>query len=158
MLDKCQGAQQRWGGVSEIIDVWLASRQKLISHFVALPNKSVAQELDQSLNTFCDLMMDYLSSGHFEVYEQLLREGDEFNDGSVAKAQSLFPMIQSTTEFALDFNDKFSAMTEPSVQQVFDFAKQLSELGQTLESRFSLEDEMIELLHLAHKDSVPASL
>ncbi|MEM5528201.1 sigma D regulator [Gammaproteobacteria bacterium AS21] len=150
MLEKCQNAQERWGGVSDIIDTLLASRQSLISLFVALPSQSITHGLNEKLSKFCVLLMDYLSSGHFEVYEQLLREGSEFNDGSVEAAQQLFPLIQPTTDQALDFNDKYSSMADPSVQQIREFAEQLSLLGEALESRFMLEDKLIETLHLAH--------
>ncbi len=153
MLDKCQGSQERWGGVSDIIDAWLEGRQVLISHFVALPSQSISHGLNERLSMFCDLLMDYLSSGHFEIYEQLLREGSEFDDGSLEKAQQLFPLIQPTTDQALDFNDKYSSMKDPTVQQIREFAEQLSILGESLESRFSLEDTMIELLHLTHSEN-----
>jgi regulator of sigma D len=150
MLEKCQNAQERWGGVSEIIDTLLDSRQSLISLFVALPSQSITHGLNEKLSKFCVLLMDYLSSGHFGVYEQLLREGSEFNDGSVEAAQQLFPLIQPTTDQSLDFNDKYSSMPDPSVQQIREFAEQLSLLGEALESRFLLEDKLIETLHLAH--------
>ena len=156
MLDQCQGAKQKWGGVNDVIDAWLEGRQVLISHFVALPSQSIANGLNERLSLFCDLLMDYLSSGHFEVYEQLLREGDEFADGSVEAAQQLFPLIQPTTDQALDFNESFSSMQDPTVQQIREFAEQLSLLGEALENRFALEDKMIALLHLTHSYAVLA--
>jgi regulator of sigma D len=152
MLEKCKGAQDRWGGVSDIIDGLLGSRQVLISHFVALPSQNIANELSSKLSIFCGLLMDYISSGHFEVYEQLLREGGQLDDGSLEKAQQLFPLIQPTTDQALDFNDKYLSMASPTVQEIREFADQLSLLGETLEIRFSLEDKMIELLHLTHSE------
>jgi len=30
MLENCQSAKERWGGVSEIIDRWLQERQELL--------------------------------------------------------------------------------------------------------------------------------
>ena len=30
MLEKCKDAQERWGGVHQLIDKWLSDRQKLI--------------------------------------------------------------------------------------------------------------------------------
>lgn len=154
MLEKCKDARERWGGVSEIIDGWLEERQKLISNFVALPSQSVSFGFSEQVTSFCDLMMDYLSSGHFEVYEQLLREGSEFNDGSLEEGQKLFPLIQPTTDAALDFNDDYANFTDPSVQDIRTFAERLSRLGETLEERFMLEDKMIEVLHHAHRDEV----
>ena len=74
MLEKCRTAQERWGGVSEIIDHWLEERQQLISKFVALPQTNVADDLVNHIKEFSQVLMDYISSGHFEVYEQLLKE------------------------------------------------------------------------------------
>ena len=99
---------------------------------------------------FCDLLMDYLSSGHFEVYEQLLREGSDFADGSVEKAQALFPLIQASTDSALDFNDHYGAFDKPTLREIRDFATDLSHLGETMEERFELEDRMIATLHDVH--------
>ncbi|QEQ98135.1 sigma D regulator [Neptunomonas concharum] len=153
MLEKCQTSLERWGGVNEIIDNWLEHRRTLISQFVALPGVNV-NTLDDHLSTFCTTMMDYLSSGHFEVYEQLLREGSEFNDGSLEKAQQIFPKIQPTTDAALDFNDDYATFASPTVQQIREFSFQLSKLGEVLEERFALEDQLIEILHTAHKDMI----
>ncbi|MGB0466976.1 MAG: sigma D regulator [Pontibacterium sp.] len=155
MLEKCQDAKERWGGVSDIIDHWLEERQGLISAFVHLPQHPVDNELAQQVELFCELLMDYLSSGHFEVYEQLLREGSEFNDGSVEEAQKLFPEIQHSTNLALDFNDQYASTAIFSVQIVRELANDLSGLGEKLEERFELEDRMIEVLHTSHSNLTP---
>lgn len=154
MLEKCRNAQERWGGVSEIIDHWLEERQELISTFVHLPEQSVEEGLSKQVERFCELLMDYLSSGHFEVYEQLLREGSEFDDGSVEAAQTLFPKIQISTDAALDFNDKYAASGTLTVRLVKEMANDLSVLGERLEERFELEDQMISVLHTSHRSLV----
>ena len=153
MLEKCQSAHERWGGVSEVIDNWLEHRQTLISKFVALPNVEV-RDIEGNVQSFCTLMMDYLSSGHFEVYEKLLHEGSEFDDGGLEAAQKIFPRIQPTTDMALDFNDGYASLKSPTVQQIREFSFQLSKLGENLEERFSLEDQLIEILHTSHRDTV----
>lgn len=157
MLERCRNAKERWGGVSEIIDTWLAERQVLISRFINLPGQDVTDGLDSAIERFCQLLVDYLSSGHFEVYEQLLREGSQFDDGSVERAQALFPQIQDSTDIALDFNDRYSKLTHPTVQDVREFSNSLSDLGVALEERFALEDQLIEVLHTAHRDQALAS-
>lgn len=157
MLERCRNAKERWGGVSEIIDTWLSERQVLISRFVSLPGQDVTEGLDSAIERFCQLLVDYLSSGHFEVYEQLLREGGQFDDGSVERAQALFPRIQDSTDIALDFNDRYSRLSSPTVQDVREFSNSLSELGVALEERFALEDQLIEVLHTAHRDQALAS-
>ncbi|MBU2967111.1 sigma D regulator [Amphritea sp. 2_MG-2023] len=154
MLEKCRNAQERWGGVSDIIDNWLDGRQKLISFFVSLPQQNVQETLNDKIQEFCQLMMDYISSGHFEVYEQLLKQGSEFNDGSLEKAQALFPNIQNSTDAALDFNDIYSSFEGITLQEMYELTCQLSSLGETLEERFALEDKMIEILHIAHRERV----
>ncbi len=154
MLEKCRNAQERWGGVSDIIDNWLEGRRKLISFFVSLPQQNVQETLNDKIQEFCQLMMDYISSGHFEVYEQLLKQGSEFNDGSLEKAQELFPQIQQSTDTALDFNDIYSDFEGVTLQEMYELTCQLSSLGESLEERFALEDSMIEILHTAHRERV----
>ncbi|WP_417227081.1 sigma D regulator [Amphritea sp.] len=154
MLEKCRNAQERWGGVSDIIDNWLDGRQKLISFFVSLPQQNVQETLNDKIQEFCQLMMDYISSGHFEVYEQLLKQGSEFNDGSLEKAQALFPKIQDSTDASLDFNDIYSNFEGQTLQEMYELMCQLSSLGEALEERFALEDRMIEILHIAHRERV----
>lgn len=156
MLENCQTAQERWGGVSEIIDAWLSGRQALISAFVALPSATINEDLNSRLGTFCDLLMDYLSSGHFEVYEQLLLEGKAFADGSVEAGEKILPQIQPSTDVALDFNDDFQGFENPTVGDIRDFSTRLSKLGEALEERFDLEDKMIAVLHESHREQVPA--
>ncbi|PIE20576.1 MAG: sigma D regulator [Neptuniibacter caesariensis] len=151
MLEKCKNAKERWGGVSEIIDSWLEGRQALISQFVHLPAHHINDELNEKVQSFCQVLVDYLSSGHFEVYEQLLLEGGDFNDGSLEEGQSLLPKIQASTDIALDFNDDFSSLLDPTVQQIREFSERLSQLGEALEERFALEDQMIAVLHTSHK-------
>ncbi|MAY42006.1 MULTISPECIES: sigma D regulator [unclassified Neptuniibacter] len=154
MLEKCKSAKERWGGVSGIIDGWLEERQMLISLFVHLPEHHINEELNSKIQGFCEVLMDYLSSGHFEVYEQLLREGSDFADGSLEEGQELLPKIQVSTDIALDFNDDFSNLLDPTVQQIREFSEHLSKLGEALEERFKLEDQMIAVLHTSHREVV----
>lgn len=156
MLEKCRNARERWGGVSQIIDHWLEQRQQLISSFINLPDAEVGESLNAKLDNFCSVLIDYISSGHFEVYEQLLNEGREFKDGSVEQAQNLMPLIQPTTDIALDFNDACQGFNHPTLRELRDFSNQLSTLGETLEERFSIEDQLIEILHTAHSKQANA--
>ncbi|KGK41016.1 transcriptional regulator [Nitrincola sp. A-D6] len=154
MLEKCRNARERWGGVSQIIDHWLEQRQRVISGFINLPDAEVGEPLNARLDEFCSNLIDYISSGHFEVYEQLLNEGKDFQDGSVNKAQRLLPLIQTSTDFALDFNDDTHGFTSPTLRELRDFSTRVSLLGEKLEERFELEDQLIEILHNAHSEQV----
>ena len=72
------------------------------------------------------------------------------NDGSVEEAQKLFPRIQLSTDAALDFNDTYASTELFNVRVVKEMANDLSSLGEQLEERFELEDQMIEVLHTSH--------
>jgi regulator of sigma D len=97
----------------------------------------------------CEVLVDYVSAGHFEVYEQLIQEAREFNDGGLELAAKVYPRIEQTTGVALNFNDRVDGrlLTEDDVRELF---TELSKLGEVLESRFEMEDFLIEHLHNAH--------
>lgn len=154
MLENCKSARERWGGVSDIIDRWLHSRQSLLVRFCSLSEKKEFAEGDseteENVRQLCQLLVDYVSAGHFEVYEQLIREGQEFDDKKgLEQARELYQHIDTTTDIAVDFNDKYQETDDLS-----SLVQDLSQLGEALESRFSSEDQMIALLHTAHKNQL----
>ncbi len=154
MLENCESAKERWGGVSEIIDRWLQERQDLLVQYCTLSENKSFDEKDQNqtdlVRRMCQIMMDYLSAGHFEVYEQLAREGKEFYDTeALEEAKTLYQQAEGTTDPLLDFNDKYQETDDLSTLQ-----KDLSHVGELLANRFEAEDKMIAVLHMAHKDLV----
>lgn len=156
MLENCKTAHERWGGVSDIIDRWLHSRQSLLVRFCALSEKKEFTEgdagVDENLRQLCQYLMDYISAGHFEVYEQLIREGQDFGDKpALDRARALYREIDSTTDVAVDFNDKYLETDDLS-----SLPGDLSQLGEALETRFESEDQMIAVLHTAHKNQLPS--
>ena len=87
MLENCKSAKERWGGVSEIIDRWLQERQELIVRYYDLVSVDSFPDVEaavQHLRTFCQLLVDYASAGHFEVFDQLIAE---------ARAAGLRPIL-----------------------------------------------------------------
>lgn len=151
MLEGCKTARERWGGVSEIIDRWLNERQELIVLYCSINGMDQFNDdkrpVAEKLKELCQLLVDYVSAGHFEVYEQLFQEALEFNDGSIEVARSLLPLIEKNTERCLHFNDH-----SEGISNIKELHKILSELGETLEERFNLEDQMIEHVHEANRE------
>ena len=144
MLEKCRSARERWGGVNEIIDRWLKARQDLL--VLLLESGDESDSRAQTLESFCQVLVDYTSAGYFEVYDQLIKEGHAFRDeAGLDTAKSLFAIIDDTTEVILDFNDKYEATDDLSTLQ-----QDLSRLAEMLAVRFEAEDRMIAVLHLAH--------
>ncbi|MGS2718592.1 sigma D regulator [Eionea flava] len=154
MLENCRSAKERWGGVNDIIDKWLHERQQLLVSYCELSGINTFDEDNVShqeqVKRFCQILVDYVSAGHFEVYDQLIKEGQDFGDKDALKqAAALYEVIDSTTESLIDFNDKYQETDDLS-----ELASDLSSIGQKLEPRFSAEDQMIEVLHTSHKDLV----
>ncbi len=152
MLENCQNAKERWGGVSIIIDRWLQERQDMLVQYCdigAADQNNVGARGDK-LRHLCQILVDYVSAGHFEIYDQLIKEGREFDDEeALHEAGRLFTIVDNTTEKLLDFNDKYLETDDLS-----SLDQDLSSLGETLEIRFSAEDRMISVLHTSHKDLV----
>jgi len=98
------------------------------------------QELLQSL---CQIMIDYLSMGHFSLYERIAR-GRERRQNLNQMAEELYPVIAKTTEVALHFNDKYDC--EDHCELGNDFEQDLSSLGEALATRIELEDKILRVL------------
>lgn len=154
MLESCQNAQERWGGVHLLIDRWLQERKQLVETYVAINGTAQAPSAD-TLQHFCEILVDYVSAGHFEVYEQLTNEAKAFGDErGLELAKQIYPRIEVITEAALAFNDRCDGGDCRDSLALLD---ELKRLGQLLHERFELEDCLIEVLHNAHQEqAVPA--
>ena len=157
MLENCQSARERWGGVNEIIDRWLEGRQRMLVQYCDLceltddeDSRTNTDTCEVKLQSLCQILVDYISAGHFEIYEQLVKEGQEFDDKKGLKeATGAYKIIDPTTEHLLDFNDKYQ-----ETDDLESLSSDLSILGENLASRFEAEDKMIEVLHVAHQDQL----
>ncbi|MND55391.1 Regulator of sigma D [compost metagenome] len=145
MLESCQNAQERWGGVHLLIDRWLQERHELVRAFDALgAEPQTLAENRKPLLEFCAILVDYVSAGHFEIYEQLTGEAKAFGDKrGLELADTIYPRIDVITEKLLAFNDL--------CDEGKCVAEKFKELGGLLHERFELEDCLIEVLHTAHK-------
>ena len=100
MLENCKTAHERWGGVHKMIDNWLSERQQLIVLYCNLSASkplSADDPLGPNISRFCQVMIDYCSAGHFEIYEQLINEAKEYDDGGVELAKELVPQLDKLT-------------------------------------------------------------
>lgn len=153
MLERCKTAQERWGGVHEIIDRWLKQRQHLIETWIVLRDRGEYTPTDTpKIQHLCELLVDYVSVGHFNVYEQLALEAQEFKDDSALKLlNELMPEIDESTEVALEFNDKYDTKEHCNAQlEALPFSMQ--PLSVVMAERFQLEDRLIKELHEAHSE------
>jgi len=153
MLEQLDNAKNKWGGSHALIDRWLEDRQKLLVNYCDMfrpddKNKPQVLPDNKLLNGFCQQLVDYLSLGHFEVYESIVEKCEIQGGASLNLAQTLYPAINQTTDIAIAFNDKYSdtdAVDEYSVLN-----EDLSNIGEALATRIELEDQLIDTLHKNH--------
>jgi len=101
------------------------------------------------IQKLCGILVDYISAGHFEVYEHLLREADAFQQDGVSLLARYYPAIERSTEVSLSFSDKYV-----ETRNYRELSRDLSRLGEALEARFEAEDSLIEAMHFSHRKEV----
>jgi regulator of sigma D len=151
MVKKNTDPKQQFEDVEELLTRWLKERRAVLGKYTeivvmldSLPDDDSAVARQQA---FCELLVDYVSAGHFEVFHELLNEAESFGDGSGALAEQLMPAIGDTTEFILAYDEKYSAANGHKGK----LKRDLSALGELLESRFTMEDQLIAGLHNQHR-------
>lgn len=150
MVKDNQKLQSHWSNVSKIIERWLEERRELLAKYCDLTEvidvSDNAVKHVEELQEFCELMVDYISVGHFEIFDQLHKEGQLFEDASgLDKEPNLLEKIQTTTEYILDFNDKYLSSHDLDARII-----DLASLGEIFAQRFGLEDQLIDVLHSSH--------
>ena len=157
MLNDVEQAKQSWGGSYEVIDNWLNARQSLLVQYCELAGSSQKTSTsslptEHAIEVFCESLVDYVSAGHFEIYDKLADQLNGTSSSSATQPDSakqlldkLVPDITATTEQALRFNDLYADTETPPSYNAFD--SHLEELGEALEERFALEDRLIGTLH-----------
>ena len=136
----------------ERVERGLQERQSLIVEFCAL---SGVHELSQNdapsnlrLQHFCQLLVDYMSACHFEVYYEVIREAEAFQDGSAHLAKALMPEISKSTQASMDFNDRYTS----AEGDLSNLPTSFSTLAENMAARFALEDKLINNMHVANSE------
>lgn len=133
------------GPGADLLQRWLAERQELITRFWALSSAvrqsrgGSASAVRQKLDRFCEVLVDYVCAGHFEVFRELLEQHEKQGSARREQAAALYALILPSTELALDFNDRYFRGGSGA-----GFARDLSRLGQLMASRFDWEDALVQ--------------
>ena len=115
----------------------------LYCHVAELMPFSANQSVRRKLALFSEILIDYVSLGHFGVCECLFAGADS-QDPALSVAKEIYLALSSTTEAAVSFNDKYE---NGAAATIFDDLKQdLSVLGESLAKRIDLEDRLCELM------------
>lgn len=95
---------------------------------------------EDTLRRFCQALMDYTASAHFQLY-RYIADNRERRQSVLAIAEKIYPRIVETTDVILRFNDKYESMSLDNSVEFLDV--DLSSLGETLAERIQLEDQVI---------------
>ena len=143
MSSEAQEQRERRNGTRTLIDKMLTERQKMLVLFERVAGvEPYADEMpnDELLQEFSQILVDYIASGHFGLYERI-SEGKERRRGIVKLAEELYPRIANTTQVAIEFNDIYEKANGESISD--NLSNMLSKLGEELAVRIELEDQLI---------------
>ncbi|EIC28590.1 Rsd/AlgQ family anti-sigma factor [Methylomicrobium album] len=101
------------------------------------------EPVKSKLMRFAEVLVDYVSLGHFGLYERIL-SGTERRESLIAVATDIYPEFSEVTELSVSFNDKYENAGEASA--LTNLADDLSALGESLARRFELEDRLCGLM------------
>lgn len=95
------------------------------------------------LSNFSQLLIDYVSLGHFGVYERLLTNPQR-QPTAMSYANRIYPLFSRTTASAISFNDQYDNAKRNFKTE--NLAQDLSVLGENLAKRMELEDQLCSML------------
>ena len=143
MSSEAQEQSERRNGTRTLIDKMLGERQRMLVLFERVAGvEPYADEMldDELLQEFSQILVDYIASGHFGLYERIA-EGTERRRGIVNLAEKLYPRIANTTQAAMEFNDVYEKSNGKGISG--NLSQMLSKLGEELAVRIDLEDQII---------------
>ncbi len=145
MMDRGEIPDRR-NRTQQMIEKWLQERQEMLVLYCQLaglepftPDKSI----NGLLKDFCQVLVDYIAFGHFEVYDRIGR-GEERRNRVLRVAKDVYPKVAAVTDLAVAFNDKYDAREK--VPELDELDQDLSRLGSELASRIEVEDQLVEAL------------
>lgn len=127
----------------DLIDKLLTERQEVLVLFcevAGLEPYHRSASLDQQLQTFCQVLIDYTAFGHFEVFGHI-SNGNERRSGVLQIAEQIYPEFVKVSEAAVNFNDRYDLSDHEL--QLDHLAEDLSKLGEELAVRVELEDQLL---------------
>jgi regulator of sigma D len=137
---------ERRAHTREMIAKLVAERTEMLVLYCSMAGLepfTASKPVQVALQEFCQILIDYIASGHFVLYERIAN-GTERRREVAKLAEELHPRIARATEMALDFNDKYDCEDHCNVLDTL--AADLSQLGEEMAVRIELEDRLLEVL------------
>lgn len=125
--------------LQHLIHQWLKLRQIVLMHYNELC--TIQDPYSKTLQVFFQHLMDYISMGHFKIFEKLIEQHEMHPLSENRLDNTWLSNIQQTTDKILDFNDKY---TDP--KNFGALSKDLSQIGKILAHRMDWEDALIKAI------------
>jgi regulator of sigma D len=141
-----QASTERRHAAQTKLTTLLESRRDTLSlynHLAGLRPFKPEQVVKQALQEFCEALVDYTASAHFQLY-RFIDEGKERRTNVLDIADKVYPPIAETTQQILDFNEKYA--TDEHCNHLEALDTDLSQLGEILADRILYEDQIIAAL------------
>ena len=128
----------------------IAERNNVLSQYYSLAshadqNPENSEETMELLQESCQDLVDYLATGHFEIYRRI-EEKEERRSEIMQLANQVFDRISETPAVAVAFNDLYDTSEDFNPDVLNQLPEQLSKLGEELAIRIDLEDRFINTL------------
>lgn len=154
MLENQQSAPERRGQSQRLIQDLVGLRTQMLTLYSRLAatkpfrdNQDTPLIADDAvpdlLQEFCEILIDYTANAHFRLY-RFLEENMEKRRAVLELARRIYPRIAKSTQYIVDFNDRYEGTAEPS--QAKQLEHDLSSLGEELAERIELEDQLIQVM------------
>ncbi len=144
IAQKIAQEDDRRSRLAHTIEELLRQRQQMLVQYCELgalnSSEGNSEETLAALKRFIQMLMDYAALGHFEIYQRIM-DGKERRQSIRAIADEIYPVIARTTDFFVEFNDKYDGADDAeSLQPLSD---DLSALGEAIASRIDKEDRLL---------------
>lgn len=127
----------------KIIVNWLKERNELLVQFEELlhilPSVHCETNIkEEELKSFYQILTDYLSAGHFEVFEKIANTLESHN--TLIDPNAMKSLIASS-ELMLDITESYRS--EEVLEHFQLLQSELERIGENLASRFDIEDTLV---------------
>ena len=145
-----QAPNERRARTHKEIKQLIEERSSVLAQYYNLAKVTEEYESDNGttlelVEEFCQELVDYMATGHFEIYRRI-EEGNERRDDITKLADKIMPRINDTTQVAVAFNDLYDSTTNIEKNAIEQLPNYLAKLGEELATRIDLEDQFINLL------------
>ena len=150
---KFQDVDAKYSWINEMIK----ARQELVILYMKILNVSLSRSSNKNdicypsyedVSSFCNHLVDYMSHGHFDLYPKILELIENASGRSLSIVNKVLPKIEKTTEYLMNFTDKYSDDLDES--KMATVQQDLASIGKAMEVRFKNEDRLVIALRLVH--------